>query len=121
MYKHYLIRLSRSIFSSSLICTSIRCNLLNFCFHSQSKIFIYLVLFILLILQAPNLLSPEEENRVNEVLKGFAETVRKRRLMAYPYFKDFDRVCILPFDLSGNYVAGVERGRGGGMKFGQIL
>ncbi|XP_073251609.1 uncharacterized protein [Porites lutea] len=41
--------------------------------------------------KAPNLLSPEEENRVNEVLKGFAETVRKRRLMAYPYFKDFDR------------------------------
>ena len=52
-----------------------------------------------MILQAPNLLSPEEEYRVNEVLKGFAETVRKRRLMAYPYFKDFDRVCILPFDL----------------------
>ena len=65
-----------------------------------------------MILQAPNLLSPEEENRVNEVLRGFAETVRKRRLMAYPYFKDFDRVCILPFDLCGNYEAGDERGRG---------
>lgn len=41
--------------------------------------------------KAPNLLSPAEENRVNEVLKEFAETVRKRRLMVYPYFKDFDR------------------------------
>ena len=81
-------------------------------FFPQSIKNLYLVLFILLILQAPNLLSPEEENRVNEVLKGFAETVRKRRLMAYPYFKDFDRVCILPFDLSGNYVAGVESVRG---------
>ena len=77
-------------------------------FFPQSIQNLYLILFILLILQAPNLLSPEEEHRVNEVLKGFAETVRKRRLMAYPYFKDFDRVCILPFDLSGNYVAGVE-------------
>ena len=77
-------------------------------FFPQSIQNLYLILFILLILQAPNLLSPEEENRVNEVLKGFAETVHKRRLMAYPYFKDFDRVCILPFDLSGNYMAGVE-------------
>ena len=81
-------------------------------FFPQSIQNLYLILFILLILQAPNLLSPEEENRVNEVLRGFAETVRKRRLMAYPYFKDFDRVCILPFDLCGNYEAGDERGRG---------
>ena len=68
-------------------------------FFPQSIQNLFLILFILLILQAPNLLSPEEDYRVNEVLKGFAETVRKRRLMAYPYFKDFDRVCILPFDL----------------------
>ena len=31
---------------------------------------------------------------MNEVLKEFAETVRKRRLMVYPYFKDFDRVSV---------------------------
>lgn len=42
--------------------------------------------------QAPNVLSAEEEHRVNQILKEFAETVRKRRLMVYPYFKDFDRV-----------------------------
>lgn len=41
--------------------------------------------------QAPNLLSAAEENRVNEILNQMAETVRKRRLMVYPYFKDFDR------------------------------
>ena len=80
-------------------------------------------MFILLILQAPNLLSPEEESRVNEVLMGFAETVRKRRLMAYPYFKDFDRVCILFYPLifpETKWQASIEVG-GGGMKFGQIL
>lgn len=41
--------------------------------------------------KAPNILSAQEEQRVNEVLQEFAETVRKRRLMVYPYFKDFDR------------------------------
>lgn len=41
--------------------------------------------------KAPNLLSAQEEDRVNEILKEIAETVRKRRLMVYPYFKDFDR------------------------------
>ena len=42
MYKHYsiILVLSRSIFSSSLICTSIRCNLWHSSFHSQSKIYI---------------------------------------------------------------------------------
>ena len=42
MYKHYsiILMLSRSIFSSSLICTSIRCNLWHSFFHSQSKIYI---------------------------------------------------------------------------------
>ncbi|KAL9961377.1 hypothetical protein ACROYT_G030301 [Oculina patagonica] len=41
--------------------------------------------------KAPNVLSAQEENRVNEILNQIAETVRKRRLMVYPYFKDFDR------------------------------
>ena len=50
--------------------------------------------------QAPNLLSAAEENRVNEILNQMAETVRKRRLMVYPYFKDFDRVNEIIFDLS---------------------
>lgn len=49
-------------------------------------------IYVLMTLQAPNLLSAGEENRVNEILNQIAETVRKRRLMAYPYFKDFDRV-----------------------------
>ena len=42
MYKHYsiILVLSRSIFSSSLICTSIRCNLWHSSFYSQSKIYI---------------------------------------------------------------------------------
>lgn len=47
---------------------------------------------LLYVFQAPNLLSAQEENRVNEILRDITETVRKRRLMAYPYFKDFDRV-----------------------------
>lgn len=52
---------------------------------------IYANVFIICF-QAPNLLSAAEENRVNEILNQIAETVRKRRLMVYPYFKDFDRV-----------------------------
>ena len=46
--------------------------------------------------QAPNLLSPAEEQRVTEILQDMADKVRKRRLMVYPYFKDFDRVSFVP-------------------------
>ena len=38
------------------------------------------------------MLSPEEEARVEEILRGLISKVRKRRVMVYPYFKDFDRV-----------------------------
>ncbi|KAI8521606.1 hypothetical protein Bbelb_013600 [Branchiostoma belcheri] len=38
-----------------------------------------------------NPLTQEEENRVQEVLEEMRETARKRRLMMYPYFKDYDR------------------------------
>ncbi|EDO33216.1 predicted protein [Nematostella vectensis] len=41
--------------------------------------------------QAPNLLTEQEERRVYEILEDMRDKVRKRRLMAYPYFKDFDR------------------------------
>ncbi|CAK8698532.1 unnamed protein product [Clavelina lepadiformis] len=33
----------------------------------------------------------DEETRLMEVLSNLAEVVRKRRLMLYPYFKDYDR------------------------------
>jgi len=36
-------------------------------------------------------LSDEEEKRLLDVLCNLIEVVRKRRLMLYPYFKDFDR------------------------------
>ena len=48
--------------------------------------------FVLFLAQAPNLLNSAEEERVNEILLDMADKVRKRRLMVYPYFKDFDRV-----------------------------
>lgn len=48
--------------------------------------------FVLSLAQAPNLLNSAEEERVNEILLDMADKVRKRRLMVYPYFKDFDRV-----------------------------
>ena len=44
-------------------------------------------------MQAPNILSAEEEQRCQDIIKDLAEKVRKRRLMVYPYFKDYDRVC----------------------------
>lgn len=39
----------------------------------------------------PNNLSEEMEQRVTEILSRLREIVRKKRLMLYPYFKDFDR------------------------------
>jgi len=39
----------------------------------------------------PNKLSEEDEQRANEILSNLREIVRKKRLMLYPYFKDFDR------------------------------
>ena len=38
--------------------------------------------------------TDEDERRVVEVVSRLAEEVRKRRILVYPYFKDFDRVCI---------------------------
>lgn len=39
----------------------------------------------------PNNLSDEDEKKVDEILARLRETVMKKRLMLYPYFKDFDR------------------------------
>jgi len=39
----------------------------------------------------PNNLCENDEERVKEILSNLRETVRKKRLMLYPYFKDFDR------------------------------
>lgn len=41
--------------------------------------------------KVPNILRPEEEERVALVLANLREIVQKKRLMIYPYFKDFDR------------------------------
>lgn len=43
-------------------------------------------------IQTLQLLSPKEEEKVNAVLHHMSETVRRRRLLVYPYFKDYDRV-----------------------------
>ena len=39
----------------------------------------------------PNNLCEGDEQKVKEILANLRETVRKKRLMLYPYFKDFDR------------------------------
>lgn len=39
--------------------------------------------------------SKEEEQRLEEVLERLKTQVRTRRLMLYPYFRDFDRVIKL--------------------------
>ena len=36
--------------------------------------------------------SEEEESKVEEVLKMLRNEVKKRRLLLYPYYRDFDRV-----------------------------
>jgi len=41
--------------------------------------------------KVPDTLSPEEEERVAVVIRGLQEIVEEKRLMLYPYFKDFDR------------------------------
>lgn len=41
--------------------------------------------------KTPNNLSAADEERVAQILNELHETVRKKRLMLYPYFKDFDR------------------------------
>lgn len=43
------------------------------------------------LMKVPNTLSEYEERRVQEILDRLASDVRKRRLMVYPFFKDFDR------------------------------
>lgn len=40
--------------------------------------------------------SAEEEQRLEEVLERLKTQVGTRRLMLYPYFRDFDRVIIQP-------------------------
>lgn len=42
--------------------------------------------------------TDEDERRVVEVVSRLAEEVRKRRILVYPYFKDFDRVRINLFN-----------------------
>ena len=44
-------------------------------------------------LQVPNTLGPEEEERVTSIIASLRDVVQKKRLMIYPYFRDFDRVC----------------------------
>ena len=39
-------------------------------------------------------LTEEEEIHVNDILNALADQVRKRRLMMYQYFKDYDRVSV---------------------------
>ena len=41
------------------------------------------------------IMTDEDERRVVEVVNRLAEEVRKRRILVYPYFKDFDRVSTL--------------------------
>eukprot|EP00795_Rhopilema_esculentum_P008232 gene8232-14169_t len=41
--------------------------------------------------KVPNTLSPAEEDSVMSVLTNLRDIVQKKRLMIYPYFKDFDR------------------------------
>merc|ERR1719436_1881563 len=36
-------------------------------------------------------LDPEEENRLQELIREIKQNVTNRRIMLYPYFKDFDR------------------------------
>jgi len=42
-------------------------------------------------MQVPNDLGIQE-NEVARIINELRETVRKKRIMLYPYFKDFDRV-----------------------------
>ena len=47
--------------------------------------------------------SEDEEGQVEEILERLKQEVKQRRLLLYPYFRDYDRVrtrvcgCILPF------------------------
>lgn len=41
--------------------------------------------------KVPNNLNEQDEERIRHILYNLRETVRKKRLMLYPYFKDFDR------------------------------
>jgi Ca2+-binding EF-hand superfamily protein len=40
---------------------------------------------------APNCLSPAEESHLSDILAYLSDIVRKRRLLLYPLFRDFDR------------------------------
>ena len=37
-------------------------------------------------------MTSQEEARLREILTQIGDNVRRRRLMMYPYFKDYDRV-----------------------------
>lgn len=37
-------------------------------------------------------LTEAEEKRIKEIISQISDNVRRRRLMMYPYFKDYDRV-----------------------------
>ena len=45
-------------------------------------------------------LNEEEEVRLHEILATISDNVRRRRLMMYPYFKDYDRVRDVKFNTS---------------------
>ena len=42
-------------------------------------------------------LNEQEEVRLHEILSQISDNVRRRRLMMYPYFKDYDRVSFRHF------------------------
>ena len=53
--------------------------------------------------------SQEQERELEEVLERLKTQVRTRRLMLYPYFRDFDRVSVQSQQLNSSraHVAGL--------------
>ena len=45
-------------------------------------------------LQPLNALSSEEEHRLQEIISKLKEEVKKRRLLVYPFCRDYDRVSV---------------------------
>ena len=60
-------------------------------------------------------LNEEEEVRLHEILATISDNVRRRRLMMYPYFKDYDRVRDVKFNTSCDARKPVVGGFGPGL------
>ena len=75
------------------------------------------------------LASEHAEKRLHEVLDELREKCRRRRLLMYPYFKDYDRVGTAHAAVTPLFTVFVcfvffcflERGRGGGLFFSEEL